>query len=356
MNFEEKKKFLLNLLYIVVILTIIFLTVKLTLAYLMPFVIGIIIAYIVQRPSEIISKKIKIKRGYCAASLAVCLYLIIIIILSLLGWSLYSNGSNIAQMCGNYFSIAGESIKKAEIWLQAIMGNLNDDIRDTIIMFFADSIKNIGSAVTNFLTSALSGIVKNIPTFFVSSIVTVIASCYIAKDYDKLVKFLYNLISIEKYKKVVIIKNIVLKNFIKFAWSYIILMLITLFELYTGFVFLKIRHAFVLAVVISLVDLLPVLGTGTILLPWALISFFEKNIRLGLGIVVLYLIVTFIRNILEPRIIGKQIGINPLFTLVSMFVGFKFAGIAGLIIFPLVFIVVIEYYKTQNKGENEVSL
>ena len=73
---------------------------------------------------------------------------------------------------------------------------------------------------------------------------------------------------------------------------------------------------------------------------------------IGIGLIVLYLLISYVRNFSEPKIIGKKIGINPLFTLASMFVGIKVAGIAGLFVFPLVLIVVIEYYKIQLNNEN----
>lgn len=352
MNFEEKKTFLLNLTYFSVILTIIFFTVKFMLSYLMPFIIGLIIAYIVQKPSRIISEKVQIKQGYCAALFAVFLYLLIIIIILLLGWSVYSNGNHIIEKVGNFFSVVTEGMDDISIWIKNLFGDLNAEIRNTFIAFITDYIKGISSTITNILTSFLGGIIKNLPAFFVTSAVTVVASCYIAKDYNLLAKFLYNLINKEKYNNVLLIKEIITKNILKLTSGYLILMIITFLELLIGFLCLGVKHSFFVAIIVSLVDLLPVLGTGTVLLPWAVLSFFSDDISKGVGLVILYLIVCFVRNFSEPKIIGKKMGVNPLFTLVSMFVGIKVAGIAGLFVFPLVLIVVIEYYKIQLNNEN----
>lgn len=354
MNFEEKKIFLLNLLYITVVFSIVFLTVKFMLAYLMPFIIGLTIAYIVQKPSRLITEKIKIKQGYCAALLAVFLFLLIIIIILLLGWTVYSNGNKIIEKAGNFFSAATEGMGDISIWLKNMMGNLNEDTKNTFIVFFTDSIKSVGSTITNILTSFVGGIIKNLPTFFVSSAVTVVASCYIAKDYSLLAKFLYNLINKEKYNKIIVIKNIISKNILKLTSGYLILMLITFVELLIGFWCLGVKHPVFVAIIVSFVDLLPVLGIGTVLLPWSLLSFFTDDISIGVGLVILYLVISIVKNFSEPKIIGNKTGVNPLFTLVSMFVGIKVAGIAGLFIFPLVLIVVIEYYKIQLKNGNEI--
>lgn len=352
MNLEEKKIFLLNLSYITVIFTLVFFTVKFMLAYLMPFIIGIIIAYIVQKPSKTLSKKIKLKQGHCAALLAVSLYLFVLIIFLLLGWTLYSKGNGIIEKAGEVFYIAAEGIKNIGFWIRNKMVNLNDNTKNTIISLLTDSVKSFGATITDVLTSSLANFFKNLPAFFLSSAVTVVASCYIAKDYNILAKFLYNLINKEKYNNILTVKNIVTNNVLKFAWGYIILTLITFIELLVGFLCLGVDNPLLISLIVSLVDLLPVLGTGTVLLPWAIFSFFTDDIKSGVGFVCLYLIVCLLRNFLEPRIIGHQIGINPLFTLVSMFVGFKIAGIIGLIIFPIILIVIFEYYKIQiEKGK-----
>ena len=138
MNFEEKKIFLLNLAYISVISVIVFLTVKFMLAYLMPFIIGLIIAYIVQKPSKFIAKKLNINQGYCAALLAVLLYLLIVVIIFLFGWIVYSNGNQIIEKAGNFFSAATEGMGDISIWLKNIMGNLNEQTKNTFIGFFTD--------------------------------------------------------------------------------------------------------------------------------------------------------------------------------------------------------------------------
>ena len=124
-------------------------------------------------------------------------------------------------------------------------------------------------------------------------------------------------------------------------------MFLTLIEVFLGLTVLKVKNAFIIAVVIALVDFLPVLGTGIIMVPWALFCAFSGNPVLAVGLAVLYIIILILRNFLEPKIVSQQTGINPLFTLISMFAGLKLFGGVGLVLFPLILIVTIKYYKEE---------
>ena len=106
-------------------------------------------------------------------------------------------------------------------------------------------------------------------------------------------------------------------------------------------------NAFIIAVIIALVDILPVLGTGIILVPWAIYCIISGAPALAVGLSILYVITLVIRNFLEPKIVSQQIGINPLFTLISMFAGLKLFGGVGLVLFPLILIVTVKYYKEE---------
>ena len=128
----------------------------------------------------------------------------------------------------------------------------------------------------------------------------------------------------------------VLKVYLK---SYSLLFLMTFAELTVGFMILKIPYAVVAALAIAVFDILPVLGTGGVLLPWAVIMLVLGDYPLAIGILILYIVITIIRNMIEPRIVGKQIGLHPLITLIAMFVGLQLFGLAGMILLPMTAVV-----------------
>ncbi len=112
-------------------------------------------------------------------------------------------------------------------------------------------------------------------------------------------------------------------------------MSITIEELTNGLTFIGIRNSVLIALLIAIFDILPVLGTGGIMLPWTIITAFQGQLSTALGLLIVYLVVTIIRNIIEPRIVGRQIGLHPVVTLVSMFVGAQLFGVLGLFGFPI---------------------
>ena len=182
---------------------------------------------------------------------------------------------------------------------------------------------------------------------FVTWIVTVVISCYIAKDFKRLGIFFGEIIPQKILKKFARIKSIFTNSILKIALGYLIIMMITFVMLWIAFLILGIKNSFIVALIVSVIDLLPVLGVGLVLIPWALVSFFTNKVFLGVGLSATYFIILISRNFLEPKIISKQIGISPLLTLITMFVGLKVAGVGGMILSPLVLIIFIKYYKEE---------
>ena len=133
----------------------------------------------------------------------------------------------------------------------------------------------------------------------------------------------------------------VLGSYIK---AQIILMTICFFELLISFnilFFLKfnVSYPLLVSIVICLIDALPILGAGAVLLPWAGISFILGDIKLGIALILIYLLVLSVRQMLEPKLISQNIGVHPLVTLISMYSGFKFFGVMGFLIGPVVMII-----------------
>ena len=172
-----------------------------------------------------------------------------------------------------------------------------------------------------------------------------VASCYIAKDYDRLKKFALGIIPKEKTEKIVAVKRIFTENAFKFIKGYGIIAAVTFLELSAALALLGVKKPVLKALMISLVDAMPVLGIGTIIIPWSTAELLNNNFYFGFGLLASYAVIVIIRNFLEPKIIGEQIGINPVFTLVAMFLGLKVAGITGLLLFPLSLTVAFEYYR-----------
>lgn len=345
MENEAKKSFLINLLFAIAVAFLLIFTGKMLFSYLLPFVIAIIIAALVQRPAKYLSKKIQLKSGTLALILALLVFLLfsaltvfVIYRLSLLLGSLFKE-------LPDFLNILTSFVAKIENRLSTNFEKISPEFSQSISDIINSMVENItikaGDAFSRIATIA----VKKTPSFLFSSIITLAASCFIAKDFDSLSHFISLLCGKKIYGNFLKIKSILTTSVAKILKGYFWLFLLTLIELIIGFIILKIKFAPLLALIIAVVDLLPVLGAGTVLIPWGAAELIFGESYLGISLLVLYAIVTIIRNFAEPKIIGGQIGIHPLFTLFSMFLGLKIFGFAGLFILPIALIVIFKYYK-----------
>ncbi len=346
MNFDKKKIFIVDFVYFFLWLMIIYFVFKVAAVYLFPFLIGIIIAYIVQRPASIISKKIKINKKICAAVLSVFFFVAFFLFLLLIGWIVYSQSHRVIKTFINE-GYSGKLIDNIFLPILEKINKFNPNQVITLNKIYTETlnefIQKTGALLSNFFTS----FIKKIPAFLFSFVITIVSTCYISKDFERLYLFLKGFISEKTLKKITDIKDAFLESFRGISIGYLWLFLITFIELIIGFLFLNISNVFLVAFLISIIDILPVFGTGIVLLPWSILEIFQYNYRKGIGLVVLYFIIVVVRNFVEPKIIGKQIGINPLFTMFFIFLGLKIGGVIGMITLPVLFTVSFNYLKKQ---------
>ena len=344
MDEQAKKSFLITAAYIVTVGAIVFIVCRFLLKYLMPFIIGGLIAWAVQKPARYISGKTRLNSKISAAVLTVATFAVLAAALFFAGLGFINAAGGIMRELSGKTGEMGQIISSVRSDFNALFKKLPDEFgsaADTLWNgFLARAASAAGGAVSSFAGAA----VKRAPSFLLSCIISVVAGCYIAADFRGLSKFVGGVIGKGTYENCIKIKNILVGSVFKLLKGYAFLMLLTFSELFIGLLVLRVKYALLLSLLIAVIDILPVLGTGTVLIPWGIAELLFKNTALGIGILVLYAVITVIRNFAEPKIIGKQMGINPLFTLLSMFIGIKLLGFAGVIIFPTALIVTVKYY------------
>lgn len=182
----------------------------------------------------------------------------------------------------------------------------------------------------------IAKIAAKLPEFTLFLLVTIISTYYFTVYFDNIVHFL-------KTKPPASLSCICLagkRHFLSCSKNYILCMLLLLFitfiELSAGFFILSVPYAFSLSVIISLIDMLPILGVGTVLIPWSVICLVLGNLKKGIGLIILYFIITVIRQIIEPKIMGKGMGTPPFLTLIATYTGYRAFGFIGLISAPLI--------------------
>lgn len=197
------------------------------------------------------------------------------------------------------------------------------DVSRQLSQTLSNFAKNTSAKALSFIAQA----VLQLPQIIFSVFVCVLSSFFICFDYQNIKIDLMDKLSHKNRNKIKVIKNVIKNTAIKMLSCYGILFAITFSQLFVGFLLLDIKHAFVLSFVIALCDIFPMIGVGTVLVPWSAACFIAGKIPLGVGLLCLFLIITILRNILEPKIIGRKMGIHPLLSLFIVYVGISFGGV-----------------------------
>lgn len=351
MEQESKKQFLLNLFYFASLLFLIFIVCKLLLKYLLPFIAGALVAWVVQKPAAAVSEKTVLSRRTSAAVMCALLFGLIAAAGVLGGIKLFSSFGNIMSGIYGLMPKADGILKNAELQLDALSRKLPESIAETL----PDILNAAAQKLTSYITAAASGFaaktVKRVPGMLLGFIISAVSGCYIAADFSGLTKFLGELCGKKRFESLKKIKNIFSGSVLKLLKGYLLLFLITFAELSAGFFIIGEKDALLIAAATAVIDVLPVLGTGTVLIPWGIIKIATGSTAGGIGLIMLYAVITVVRNFAEPKIIGNQVGINPLFTLLAMFTGLKLFGMFGVILMPLALIVTVKYYSDEMKKE-----
>ena len=347
MEEQAKKNFIINTFFVLLWSGIIFVAGKFLLGYLFPFVIAFVVAWIMQRPAELISDKIHTKKGICALLLSAVLYITLAGITVFLIFKIFSFAGQGISYITDFGNILGTALNRSKCEIDKVLKNVSPDFKATGETLIDEAVKGITQKLTSLLTDTASFVVRKTPSFIFSSIVAFAATCYIAKDFDALSRFVKGLLKKETTVKIKEIKDILKTSVLKMLRGYFVLVLITLGELFAGLLILGVKNAFLISLVTAVIDILPVLGVGAVLLPWGILCLLSGKVFLGWGLLILYAVIVLARNFLEPKIVGNRMGINPLFILLAMFLGLKLLGAAGLIILPVTLIVVVKYYKNE---------
>lgn len=190
------------------------------------------------------------------------------------------------------------------------------------------------------LTAGILGIITSIPGLLIYFIIYLVSLFLFSLDLPRLYAEFLNLFTTSAREKVELVFSQLSKATVGFFRAQIILSFITYILAFVGLMILKVEYAVIIAILIVVVDILPILGTGSVLVPWAAYSFFvNHNDHLAIGLLILFGLITIVRRIIEPKILGSSLGISALAALVSLYIGFKLLGFMGLIIGPAIVII-----------------
>lgn len=336
---EKRKKFIINFLYFAIIIAAIFFALQFALSLLFPFVAALLIAYILKHPINFIARKTKMPRKLAAILMVLIFYGTIGTFLVLASIRAFSFATDLVQRLPSIFRIyVNPVLTDLFDQLEQALEQADPNILDTVDYLWSQFMQSLRSIVSNLsLTSmeAISNVASSLPMLFIKLLLMVISTFFIAMDYERLTGFCMRQLNGWARDIFLQVQKYVVGTLFVCIRSYALIMSITFMELFLGLSLFGVEYALLIALCIAVFDILPVLGTGGIMIPWAAITAILGDYPMALKLFGLYIFITIVRNIIEPKIVGSQIGLHPVVTLVSMFAGVQLFGVVGLFGFPI---------------------
>ena len=340
LNTENKRQIIIDIIFYAIIIAILMVVIKYLIPILLPFLLSFVFASILVFPVRKLAGKnnnSKVRR-FCAMAVGVVFFVLLFFGIAYLGISLVDWFLGFLEFVPRIYQ--EEILPLLNYLYMEVVERLtfaDADMMAKLTSVFQNFASNIGNYISSFSMNAVRAItagLAGVPGLIIKLILMIISCFFFLLDYDKVTAFFASLIPKGKEKSVQTIKWYATNTLLVYLKSYTLLCMLTYVELTIGFTILGIPYAPIIALLIAIFDILPVLGTGGILLPWTVILLVMKNYPMGIGMFALYIIITIIRNTLEPKIVGKQIGLHPLATMISLYVGLKLMGFWGMLIFP----------------------
>lgn len=360
---ERRRAVLINVAYIALVLGAFYLFMKYAFWTVAPFIFAFVLAVALQRPTNFLSKKTHIKKGIVSVIAVLLIIALLVTLIALVGARVVTEAKGLASTLGEWLKKLPDYVKGWEESLYRLAERLPGGLKSSVeeaIKSLSDKLllsseeraalrtqngeSSAGINLLSLLKPSLSGVwstAKQIPSILVGMLLFIIAACFMTAGYDGIVGFIKNQLTPQKRRTLSKTKKIVVSSMGKLVKSYALIMLVTFFEMLIGLGVLKIigvyksGYIFIIAIITAIVDILPVLGTGTVVIPWAVFSLINKSYGLGIGLLVIYACITVIRQIIEPKIVANNLGIPAIVSIMGMYIGVQLFGFIGIFIMPI---------------------
>ena len=335
MDIQKKRDFLTNVAYWAVVAAGAYLALEYLLPISVPCILGILVAWFVVW----LSGKLRCTHRVFRIGLSLVIYGVVALLVALLAAKTVTGISGLIQWLPKvYENKLLPIVAMVYEWIEQTIRVLDPALLSTLEMLLESvlsGLKNLISYLSGIAVDLVSGLATGIPNLILSLLAMIFSTVFVVGDYERIAAFAEKNIP-EKAKKFLSNIRIYLTDtlFVVIR-SYVLIMLLTFTELSILFSLFGIENAVLKAGLIALLDIMPILGTGGIMIPWAVISLVLGYTKLGIELFIIYGIVTVVRNYVEPKIVGTQLGLHPIITLVAMFVGLRLFGFWGLFGLPV---------------------
>ncbi len=316
--------------------------------FFMPFVIGWIIAMIANPLVRFLEKHMKIVRRHSSVVIVVLVLALVIGVLYVVCSRLFWETAGLIRDLPEMVESLKEELADAASRLSRFVNVLPQSIRSWLTQLN----DNLDSAVGQLLQSiasptvtAAGNVARAVPGALVYAVVTILSSYFFIVERDQILTAMRRFIPAPVWEYFDFLKNDMLKLLGGYFLAQFRIMFVVAVILAIGFLILGVNYSVIWAVLIALLDFLPLFGTGTALFPWAVVKLLSGEWPFAVGLVFLYILTQVVRQIIQPKIVGDSLGVPPLATLFLLYLGFKIRGISGMILAVPLGIIVVNLYE-----------
>ena len=324
---------------------LVWLAIRFFLPLFSPFLLGTLLALAAEPMVSFLQKRLRLPRGISAGiGVSLAFTLLSLVVLCLCGLLIRKLGQ-----LGSVLPDLGQTAKTGFTLIQDRLLQLSSHtpeslrpmLQQTVNRFFSDGAAFLDKAIS-YLLGLAGTLLTQVPDSALSLGTAVISAFLISAKLPRLRRWILRRIPRERLQSLAAAFRRIRRILAGWLTAQCKLAGVSFVILFLGLVILQIPHALLWAFIISLVDALPVLGTGTVLLPWSLVCFLQGDPPRALGLVSTYVVVTLTRSMLEPKFLGRHLGLDPLTTLVALYIGFRLWGIGGMILAPVLTVIAMQ--------------
>ncbi len=349
MGKKEYLKLLLNILVWIFGILVLLSVVPRLLAFFMPFLVAFILSLMGLPMVRFLEQKIKIRRKYGTGIIIV--FVIALLVLAVYGCILLlSIGlDSFFEYFPTLYENARDELNQAVASLESLLESLpfvQDVDFQSILQSLSDSAGSyLADVGVPSLSSFIAEMISHLPDTIVSVVVGLLATYYFIADHDKLKEIVKRHTSDGIQKGYMQIYKHILKAVGGYFKAQIKIMVAIYVIVFIGLIILRVKYAWLIAFGIAFLDMLPIFGTGTVLIPWAIVKMFSGSYTIAVGMLILYLVTLVVHQLIQPKLVGDTVGMDTFATIFFMYVGYKLSGILGMIIAIPVGMVLVFYYK-----------
>lgn len=319
---------------------------KWLLAPLLPFLLALALSAMVEPSVQKLRRWMRVRRSFAAGVVTTALLLVlgggVVLLAARLAMELRQWSDRLPQLIDRFPALWNGMLDKIEGWYAASPSPIRSAL-DLLAGQLMDEGPSIAGAAGTRIMGAASSLLAKLPDAGLFLVTTVLAVYFTSLNYPAILAFLKRQLPLAWQDKCRRAAQCFRTTILKWLRAEMLLILATFGVLLAGFLWMGLDYALLAAVFTALVDALPVLGTGTVLFPWALGCFLMGNMEQGLALLALYAVGLIVHTLLEPRLLAGQADLPPITALLAMYLGFRFLGVGGMILFPVVLLLLKQF-------------